>query len=164
LLYNKNLAELVQQKLELVGGVQYDERELVFAKEIVKGLGLNDNILRRAIKVQSLKEEKPLQGGGSADVGDISWNVPTVSFNTAVFVPCSAGHSWQNVASGGSSIGTKGLINAAKIFALTAIDLYENPKWVSEAKAEFEKRRSPTFEYQSLLGDRAPALDYRMKK
>lgn len=164
LLSNRRLSELVQQKLELVGGIIYDERESAFAKEIVKGLNLNDSILNNVSKVQALREEKPSQGGGSTDVGDVSWNVPTVSFNTAVFVPGSAGHSWQNVASGGSTIGTKGLLNAAKVFALTAIDLYTNPTLVSEAKAEFEKKRGAGFEYKSLLGDRAPALDYRVKK
>ncbi|MDR1098831.1 MAG: amidohydrolase, partial [Tannerella sp.] len=89
---------------------------------------------------------------------------PTVSFNTAVFVPGSAGHSWQNVAAGGTTIGTKGLINAAKVFALTAIDLYSNPELIREARSEFEKKRGADFRYAPLLGDRKPALDYRVKK
>jgi aminobenzoyl-glutamate utilization protein B len=164
LLHNQKLSELVQQKLELVGGVIYDERELAFAKEIVKGLNLNDTVLKSVAKVQALREERPSTGGGSSDVGDVSWNVPTVSFNTAVFVPGSAGHSWQNAAAGGTTIGTKGLLNAAKVFALTAIDLYTNPVLVSEAKAEFERRKGAGFTYKPLLGDRAPALDYRVKK
>ncbi|MDR1746986.1 MAG: amidohydrolase, partial [Tannerella sp.] len=71
---------------------------------------------------------------------------------------------WQNVASGGSTIGTKSLINAAKVFALTAIELYTNPKLVAKAKAEFEEKRGPDFKYEPLLGNRAPALDYRVKK
>ena len=108
--------------------------------------------------------ERVSQGGGSSDVGDVSWNVPTVSFGTAAFIPGSAGHSWQNVASGGSTIGTKGLINAAKVFSLTAIELYTNPNLIKLAKLEFDKRRGPDFHYESLLGNRAPALDYRVKK
>jgi aminobenzoyl-glutamate utilization protein B len=164
LLGNRRLQELVQQKLEIVGGVIYDEREAAFAREIVKGLNLNDTILGSVAKVQPLREERPSQGGGSTDVGDVSWNVPTVSFNTAVFIPGSAGHSWQNVASSGTTIGTKGLINAAKVFALTAIDLYSNPKLIQEARAEFENRRGAGFQYVPLLGDRKPALDYRVKK
>jgi aminobenzoyl-glutamate utilization protein B len=164
LLGNRRLQELVQQKLEAVGGVVYDERERAFALEIVKGLNLNDTILNSVTQVQPLREERPSQGGGSTDVGDVSWNVPTVSFNTAVFVPGSAGHSWQNAAASGTTIGTKGLINAAKVFALTAIDLYQNPQLLSEAKAEFEQRRGAGFHYAPLLGDRKPALDYRVKK
>ncbi|MDR1594371.1 MAG: amidohydrolase [Prevotellaceae bacterium] len=164
LLGNRTLSELVQSKLETVGGVKYDERELAFAKEIVKGLNEHDSILKQVETVIPLAEEKPSWGGGSTDVGDVSWNVPTVSFGTATFVPGSAGHSWQNVASGGSTIGTKSLINAAKVFSLTAIELYTNPQLVSEAKDEFESRRGKDFKYEPLLGDRAPALDYRVKK
>ncbi|SFT04666.1 hypothetical protein SAMN05216365_14811 [Porphyromonadaceae bacterium NLAE-zl-C104] len=50
------------------------------------------------------------------------------------------------------------------VFSLTAIDLYTNPKLIEAAKAEFEERRGKDFTYVSLLGDRAPALDYRVKK
>jgi aminobenzoyl-glutamate utilization protein B len=164
LLGNRQLQELVQQKLELVGGVIYDERERAFAREIVKGLNLSDTLLAHVAKVQPLREERPSQGGGSTDVGDVSWHIPTVSFNTAVFVPGSAGHSWQNVASGGSTIGTKGLINAAKVFALTAIDLYSDSRLIQEARSEFEKKRGAGFRYVPLLGNRRPALDYRVKK
>jgi aminobenzoyl-glutamate utilization protein B len=164
LLNNRTLSELVQSKLELVGGVKYDERELAFAKEIVKGLNEHDSILKQASSVRPLPTEEPSTGGSSTDVGDVSWNVPTVSFGTAAFIPGSAGHSWQNVASGGSTIGTKSLINAAKVFSLTAIELYTNPQLLAKAKAEFENRRGKDFKYEPLLGNRAPALDYRLKK
>lgn len=163
-LHNKPLAQLVQRNLVKVGGVIYDERETKFAKEIVKTLNEKDTILQNAVRVKPLAEVKPSLGGGSSDVGDVSWNAPTVTFTTATFVPGSAGHSWQNVAVGGSTIGTKGLINAAKVFALTAIELFSNPKLVEEAKQEFEKQRGADFKYEALLGDRAPALDYRVKK
>jgi aminobenzoyl-glutamate utilization protein B len=163
-LHNKKLAQLVQQNLEIVGGVIYDARERAFAEAIVKGLGNSDTTLKQAERIAPLAEERPSPGGGSSDVGDVSWNVPTVSFGTAVFIPGSAGHSWQNAAPGGSTIGTKGLINAAKVLSLTAIALYTNPKLVAEAKAEFETRRGKDFQYVPLLGNRPPALDYRVKK
>ncbi|OAV72607.1 Aminobenzoyl-glutamate utilization protein B [Bacteroidales bacterium Barb6] len=163
-LYNRKLAEVVQRQLEIVGGVKYDERERAFAEAIVKGLNNDLSTLKEAEVVQPLAEEKPSTGGASSDVGDVSWNVPTITFGTAVFVPGSAGHSWQNTASGGSTIGTKGLINAAKVFSLTAIELYTHPKLVSEVKTEFEERRGKDFNYVPLQGDRAPALDYRVKK
>lgn len=163
-LYNLKLAQLVQQNLELVGGVHYDARERAFAEEIVKGLKADVSTLDRASKIQPLAEEKPSAGGGSSDVGDVSWVVPTISFNTATFIPGSPGHSWQNVASTGSTIGTKSLINTAKVFSLSAIELYTNPQLVKEVKAEFDERRGKDFEYIPLLGDRKPALDYRVKK
>jgi aminobenzoyl-glutamate utilization protein B len=163
-LYNKTLAEVLQKKLEIVGGVVYDDREKAFAEEIIKTYNEKDTVLANAIKIKPLGKEKASEGGISSDVGDVSWNVPTISFGTAVFIPGSAGHSWQNVAAGGSTIGTKGLINAAKVFSLTAIELYTNPILVKSAKQEFDKRRGPDFHYEPLLGDREPALDYRVKK
>lgn len=161
---NRRLAELVQKNLEIVGGVHYDDRERAFAEEIVKGLKGDISSLKEVEEVQPLKDETPSLGGGSSDVGDVSWVVPTVSFNTAAFIPGSGGHSWQNVASGGTTIGTKALLNTARVFALSAIDLYKNAKLVEEIKAEFNERRGPNFQYESLLGNRQPALDYRVKK
>jgi aminobenzoyl-glutamate utilization protein B len=161
LLHNRTLAEVLQRNLEKVGGVTYDERERRFAEEIVKTIDENDSILIQASTVRPLAEERPSEGGGSTDVGDVSWNVPTASFGTAGFIPGSAGHSWQNVASDGTTIGTKALINAGKVFSLSAIELFTNPKLVAAVKAEFEKRRGADFRYEPLLGDRKPALDYR---
>jgi aminobenzoyl-glutamate utilization protein B len=86
---------------------------------------------------------------------------PTVGLSTATFVPGSAGHSWQNVAKAGSSIGVKSAIVAAKTLALTAAELFRNPAEIAAAKAEFEKRRGPGFTYKAMLGDRKPPLDYR---
>ena len=71
-----------------------------------------------------------------------------------------AGH-WQAVAAGGTSIGFKGMMVAAKTMALTAIDIYNSPGLLEKVKAEFNERRGPNFKYVALLGDREPALDYR---
>jgi aminobenzoyl-glutamate utilization protein B len=84
-----------------------------------------------------------------------------VGLNTATFVPGSAGHSWQNVAAGGTTIGVKGAVNAAKTLALTGADLFTNPALIKQAKAELAQRRGGDFAYKPLLGDRPPALDYR---
>ena len=162
-LHNKALANVVQKNFELVGGVQYDARERKLAEGIVKTLGVGDTILAQAAKVQPLAPAPKEGSGGSSDVGDVSWSVPTVSIGTATFVPGAPGHSWQNVAVDGTTIGTKGMINAAKVFSLTAIDLFTNPKLLKEAKAEFDQVRGKDFVYKSLLGDRKPALDYRKK-
>lgn len=163
-LHNRVLANVAQKNLELVGGVKYDARERELAEGIVKTLGVGDTILAHAAKVQPLAPEPKEGSGGSSDVGDVSWSVPTVSIGTATFIPGAPGHSWQNVAADGTTIGTKGLINAAKVFSLTAIDLFTNPKLLNEAKAEFDKARGKNFVYESLLGDRKPALDYRKSK
>ncbi len=75
---------------------------------------------------------------GSTDVGDVSWLVPTAQINTVCFASKAPGHSWQNVSCGHTSIGHKGLLHAGKVLAGAAIDLFEQPELIEEAKKEFE--------------------------
>jgi len=103
------------------------------------------------------------EAGGSTDVADVSWVVPTTGLRTATWVPGTAAHSWQAIAAGGTSIGTKGMPVAAKTLALTAIDLMTDPALRAAAKAEYEKRVGPDFVYVPLVGDRKPPLDYRKR-
>jgi aminobenzoyl-glutamate utilization protein B len=76
----------------------------------------------------------------STDVGDVSWQTPTAQITTACYPLGTLSHSWQLVASGQSPLAHKGLIQAAKIIALTAADILENPRLAVEAKAEHERR------------------------
>ena len=79
----------------------------------------------------------------------------------ATWVPGTPAHSWQAVAAGGTSIGTKGMMIAAKTLTSTAIELFSNTNIIDKAKAEFLESRGKDFKYIPLLGDRDPALDYR---
>jgi aminobenzoyl-glutamate utilization protein B len=97
----------------------------------------------------------------STDMGDVSWRVPTVQLSAATWVPGTPAHSWQAVAAGGTSIGAKGMMVAAKTMALTTIDLFSDPTHITKAREEFDRRRGPTFVYQSRLDRAKPALDYR---
>ena len=94
-------------------------------------------------------------------MGDVSWLVPTAGVRTATWVPGTASHSWQAVASGGTSIGIKGAELAAKTIASTAIDIFKDQSLIVSAKAELQSRVGEDFEYKALLGDRKPPLDYR---
>lgn len=85
----------------------------------------------------------------------------TAGFGAATWVPGTVAHSWQAVAAGGISIGHKGMMLAATVFAATARQLYVDPKLVAAARTEFEQRRGNGFVYRPLLGDRTPPLDYR---
>jgi len=87
--------------------------------------------------------------------------VPTVGLSTATWVPGTAAHSWQAVACGGTSIGIKGMMMAARAMAFTGYDLFKSPSSIEEAQSEFEKRRGSEFVYSPLLGNRPPALNYR---
>ena len=160
LLPNETLAKVMHTNLTKVGGMTYTNEEKVFAENISKSLGVENIKYDDATGIKPLAVEKG--GGGSTDVGDVSWTVPTVGLTTATWVPGTPAHSWQAVAAGGMSIGRKGMVMAAKTLALTATDLFENPELIQQAKVEFEKARgAKDFKYQSLVGDRKPALDYR---
>ncbi|MDR0928387.1 MAG: amidohydrolase [Oscillospiraceae bacterium] len=76
---------------------------------------------------------------GSTDVGDVSWQTPTAQIHTATQPSGTPGHSWQLVSCGATGIGHKGLLLAAKVLAGAAIDLYEQPELLKQAKAEFDE-------------------------
>ena len=159
LLPNVALQRIVNKNLTGVGGVSYTTEERSFAEEISKTLGQQTLEAGIASSVQPFKTEG--RAYGSTDVGDVSFTVPTAGIRIATWVPGTPAHSWQAVAAGGTSIGLKGMMVAAKTLAATAIDLYKDPEAISEAKAEFLQRRGADFNYISLLGDRPPALNYR---
>jgi len=156
---NVTLQRVMHENLQRVGGVEYDAREREFARQIRGTLGDDAPPISEAQEVQPFGEIQ--EGGGSTDVGDVSWQVPTVGLSTATWVPGTSAHSWQAVAAGGMSIGEKGMINAAKTMAMTAADLFQSPETIAEATEEWRDRIPDDFAYEPLLGDRPPPLDYR---
>jgi len=158
LLHNEILQQLVHKNLEKIGGYAYTSEEKVFAEKISESLGVSLN-------TQYVEGVEPYdnggKAGGSTDVGDVSFAVPTVGLRAATWVPGTPAHSWQAVAAGGTDIGNKGMMVAAKTLALTAMQLIDNPKIISEAKKEFLQKRGADFKYVPMLGDRKPALNYR---
>jgi len=159
LLINKTLGEAMQKNLEKVGGVSYTPEEIEFAKKIQSTFTFKVPPIDKAGTVSPIKMNANA-GGGSTDVGDVSYAVPTVGMSAATWVPGTPAHSWQAVACGGTDIGAKGMMVAAKTMTLTAIDLYTNPSLISKATEEF-KTTIGDYKYEALLGDRKPALNYR---
>lgn len=159
LLPNLTLQKMMHDNLVKVGGITYTAEEKAFAEKISKSLGNESLNIKVAETVQPYKETA--EAFGSTDVGDVSFTVPTAGLGTATWVPGTPAHSWQAVAAGGMSIGSKGMMVAAKTIALTAMDIFENPKTVEAAKKELEERRGKDFKYVPMLGNRPPALDYR---
>ena len=157
-LANDVAQKIMYNNLKAIGGVNYDRKEKKFAAEIYKTLRNPSLELESASEVQPYGFRK---GKGSTDVGDVSWMVPTARLRIATWVPGTSAHTWQAVSAGGMSIGMKGMMNAAKVIAGTAVDLYNDPETIKNAKKELIERRGPKFNYYSLLGERKPPLDYR---
>ena len=159
LLPNLTLQKLMYDNLTKVQGITYTPEEIVFADKIAKTMGYDKADLEIAENIQPYNTVG--ESAGSTDVGDVSFTVPTAGMGAATWVPGTPAHSWQAVAAGGTTIGKKGMMVAAKTLTLTAIDLLANQELINEAKAEFSERRGADFVYIPLLGDRPPALDYR---
>lgn len=163
LLPNDVLGKVMYQSLNDVGGITWTAEETKFAQQLAKSLPNGGGDLSSVGKIQAYKDADTSgdAGGGSTDVADVSWVTPTVGLSTATFVPGSAGHSWQNVAAAGMSIGLKGAAVAAKTLSLTGAELLSNPELIAQAKAELKQRQGADFNYKSMVGDRKPPLDYR---
>ncbi len=162
LLPNEPLTKLLDQNLRRVGGIKYSADERSFAEKLRQTFPLEGTLpLGSEEQVQPIREES---GGGSTDVADVSWIVPTAQFTTATYVPGTPGHSWQSTACTGSSIGRKGMVNAAKTLALSGVDLFHDAKLIEAARADFNKRRSG-HEYRSRIPmSQKPPLNYRDKQ
>ncbi len=156
---NETLAKIMNKNLNVVGGYVYTPEEKAFAEKIQMTLPAPSNLENTNMVTPYRLDERG--SGGSTDVGDVSWVVPTAGLRTATFVPGTTSHSWQAVAASGTTIGTKGMIVAAKTMALTAVELFSFPAVLQTAKDELLRRRGKDFVYKSMVGDREPPLDYR---
>ncbi|HEY7448368.1 MAG TPA: amidohydrolase [Vicinamibacterales bacterium] len=157
---NDALARVMDRNLRKVGGIQYTAEEQAFAERIRPSLGTNLPPVSEANRIEPFELK---EAGGSTDVADVSWVVPTTGLYTATWVPGTPSHSWQALATSATSIGVKGMLVAAKTISLTAIDLFKDARTLNEAKAEHRKRTGADFVYTALVGDRPPPLDYRSK-
>jgi aminobenzoyl-glutamate utilization protein B len=154
---NDYLSAIQRKNLERVGGITYTPQEQAFAEQIRKTLSEPMLPLGSEAMIQPVRTEVTY---ASTDMGDVTWRVPTVQLSAATWVPGTPAHSWQAVAAGGTTIGAKGMMVAAKTMALTAIDLFTDPNHIVTAREEFN-RRTGGFVYKSRLDRPKPALDYR---
>ena len=159
LLPNDVVQKIMHKNLKNFGGIKYSRDENEYANTIYK------TFIKPTLKIgsqENVSEYTTSHSYGSTDVGDVSWVVPTAGIRTATWVPGTAAHSWQAVASGGTSIGIKGTELAAKTIAATAVEILSNPSIVQAAKNELHQRVGDDFTYKALLGERNPPLDYRV--
>jgi aminobenzoyl-glutamate utilization protein B len=146
LLPNTPLAQRMQQHYETVGVPEFTKEEQDFAKAIQKETGVEPTGM--TTKILPLPNEPKL--GGSTDVGDVSWIVPTMG----VIVPAEprgiSVHTWMATASHGTSIGNKAAVTASKVMALTGADILTDAAFRKQVKADFEKR-TEGFTYKSPI-------------
>src|SRR5215467_7457912 len=159
---NDSLAAAAQKNLAEVGGYKMNADEEKFALELQKTFKLETvPSLDTTNEIEPLRKFDPNEPAASTDVGDVSWNVPTIGFSTATFVPGSGAHTWQATAAAGMSIGQQGMVVAAKAIALTGLDLLTDASLVQAAKNDLKKQTAGRSYYTAIPADQKPPLNYR---
>lgn len=155
MLVNMAGQRLAQENLEWLDPLEFTGEEQEFAKSIQKATGVEPLGLRTAIRPFDAKPG-PAEGG-STDVADVSWVIPTIHVSVATAPAGAPWHGWSVVATGGMSIGHKGMIFASKALAATMIDLFLDPGSVDAVRSEFaEKTKGVT--YVPYIPDGPPRL------
>ena len=158
---NLPLAKLVDKNMRRVGPPRFADADLVLARELRASVGAEFGVKAEeplATAIDPLPAQPDPAEGGSTDVGDVSWLVPTGGLYAACSPAGVRGHSWQVVAAAGSPIAHKGMVMAAKTLALTAADLLADPALVKEAKADFDERmKGKKYATRIPAGQKPPA-------
>ena len=157
ILPNDALSALVGRNMVKAGGYQYSAEERKFVEEIQKSFMAASN---RPGPDKVAADASEGSGVASSDVGDVSWNVPTLSFTTATYAPGTSAHSWQAAAQAGTSIGRKGMLVAARTIALSAVDLLQDANAIDAAKTSFENRKAGRTWKTHIAADSRPPLNY----
>ena len=153
-LVNMNGERLLYENMQWLGPLKFTDEEQAFAKQIQANTGVKQVGLLGEIKKF---DPNPPAEGGSTDVGDVSWNVPTLHFSITTAADGAPWHGWPVVATSGMSIGHKGMMYAAKVLAATAVDLYEKPAVRDAIKKEFAEQ-TKGFVYKPYVPEGPPPV------
>ena len=161
MLVNIRGSEIMQKNLEMTGSITYTDDDVDYARRIQKEAGIEEKGMVSVIK--ELKEPPKDPVGGSTDVAEVSWIAPTLHLSTACAPFGIPWHSWAVVASSKHPIGYKGMILAAKVMAMTGLELLLDPETLAELKKEF-KEKTKDYTYKSgIPPDQKPPLRVKEK-
>ena len=151
LVYNETLGNIMQGNLDQLGAPEFSKEEHLYAKKYQDTLTRKDiesayshagiDLVEGQVLAETVVagDVKPVDMGGSTDVADVSWVVPTVSLWGANYAIGTPFHSWQMTAQGKSSIAIKGMTHAAMVMAATGSDLILNKTILDDAWSEHNK-------------------------
>jgi len=158
--YNKPIALAMNENLRKVGLPTWSEDDQRFAKALQTLMG-SDDPQGLATELPGIGEppENPISGG-SDDIGDISWNVPTVRLSYPSNVRGLVGHHWSSAMAMATPIAHKGAVAGAKVIATTLLDLVQNDALVDEAQVYFDDVQTAEEQYQPFIGpEDSPAIE-----
>jgi aminobenzoyl-glutamate utilization protein B len=148
--FNKPIAEAADRNVQAVGLPQWSADEQAFAKAVQKNLGSKEEGL--ATKLDALKPPQPEPlSGGSDDIGDVSWTVPTIVVRYPANIPGLPGHHWANAISMATPIAHKGVVAGSKVVAMTTLDLLTSEQLRSSARDYFTNVQTKDQKYVPML-------------
>lgn len=161
--FNKTLAETMHKNIEAIGMPVWSEDDQTLAKALQRELSQKADGLKT--KISPLEAQKELRGGGSDDVGDISWIMPMIYTRYPANIPNLPGHHWANAVSMATPIAHKGSLAGAKAQAATAVDLMMKPELIKQAWDYFNNVQTKEQKYQPLISpDDTPAIELNADK
>jgi aminobenzoyl-glutamate utilization protein B len=152
--FNKVIAEDMFQNIKQVGMPQWSEADQTMAKGVQREYGqknprgLSD---RTMTELPAPPRTEDLRGGGSDDIGDVSWNLPTVTLRYPSNIPGLPGHSWWNAIAMATPIAHKGVVAGAKVQAMTVLDLVTKPAVITQAWDYFRNVQTKDIKYFPLM-------------
>ena len=150
--FNKIVAETTYENMRAVGLPKWDQNDITLARAIQKEVGQPQIGLAAEIgRLQGPVRPEDNFGGGSDDIGDVSWNVPTVTLNYPSNIPGMPGHHWANAVSMATPIAHKGATAGAKVIAMTTLDFLVRPDLVEQAWDYFKTVQTKDQKYQPLI-------------
>lgn len=163
--FSKVVAEAMDKNIQTVGLPEWDEKDLALAHAVQKLAGADDDTEETedglATKAKGMEgPRKEPRSGGSDDIGDVSWNVPTVTLRFPSNIDGLPGHNWVNGIAMATPIAHKGATAGAKVIGMTALDFIMNPDQVDAAWKYFREDQAQGISYKAFVSkDDEPAID-----
>ena len=155
---NKPVAEAMYANIQKVGLPKWSDADQTFAKALQKELKnpTQEGMPTELSRLGGPTAEEDQRGGGSDDIGDISWNVPTVTLRYPSNIPGLPGHNWSSAIAMATPIAHKGAVAGAKVQAMTILDLLTKPELVKSAWTYFNDVQTKDTQYIPLIANDTP--------
>ena len=158
---NKTVAEVMYENIKKVGLPTWSEADQALAKGLQKELGnaQQEGLATKLAELGGPVKNEDNYGGGSDDIGDVSWTVPTVTLRFPSNIPGLPGHNWSSAIASATPIAHKGVVAGAKVQAMTILDLITRPELVKQAWDYFRNVQTKDRQYIPFLTkDTPPAI------